>query len=475
MSDLPAIAASCDGDMVPGELPPVRTDTPSRAWTIRGLVILPAMVPLWFMPKRIGPSLAAAPWRAAIAAHILALVIGYALVVWAESYWVFNPFNVPVDIPGDARQAPEMSFREQVRVPFAVLVMAAHSQTTGGGAVPSPAVVFLLIELGVFLLAVILMPFAAAGESIGSLFGRCLRLTWWSTTLAIPLGIGWLVAPRFHQWLGYASPNNWQPVDFPALAVFCLWWMVVLLRSGLRYAGLAAGPAWEVRQPVCESCGYIIAQIPRSTKCPECGRPVAVSLPENRRPTPFAMATSFRESLRSFWPTLRAAMFDKNFFRHLAVHSQHNRNRTFFFILCFFNGVIAFLGLLALRSAVAERPSILDTLAAAAIVACTIILAVLMLVGLEASMAAIIGRRPIQSSATVAFYAYASLQPFILINLVLALLVAAGLSIEHPERLGVAAAFALFITTLIALIVAVLRSFRVLSWHPYRDTRRANA
>jgi hypothetical protein len=475
MSDLPTMAVPGDRDMVPSELRPVRSDAPPRVWTIRGLAILPAMIPLWLVPRRIGASLAAAPWRAAIAAHLVALLVGYGLVVWAESYWMYTPFSVTMDPSERDRPWPQISISEHIRMPFTVLVMAAHSQAAGGGSMPSPAVMFLLVELGVLLWAVVLMPFAAAGECIGPLFGRCLRLAWWSTTLAIPLGIGWRFAPRAHQWLGYQSPNNWQPVDFPALALFLLWWMFVLLRSGHRYAGPPAGPAWETRSPICESCGYIIAQIPRSTKCPECGRPVAESLPESRRPTAFASATSFRESLRSFWPTLRAAVFDKDFFRHLAVQRPYGRDRTFFFILCFLNGAIAFFGVFAIGLAARSQLTTLDVLSPAAVAACAVMIGTVILAGLAGSAAAIIGRRSVQSSAIVAFYAYASLQPFILIVLALALLCTAVFSNEGSDDLAVAIVLVIFVmAAIIAVIGAVLRSLRVLSWHPYRDTRRAN-
>lgn len=38
---------------------------------------------------------------------------------------------------------------------------------------------------------------------------------------------------------------------------------------------------------LCEGCGYVLHGLPRSSACPECGRPIAASLPEARPGTPW--------------------------------------------------------------------------------------------------------------------------------------------------------------------------------------------
>lgn len=477
MSDSPAMTVRGVPDMMPSELPPIRADTPRRVWTIHGLAMLPAMVLLWFMPNRVGASLAAAPWRAAIAAHVLTVALGLGLIVWAEADILQNPFQVSdpaAPVPADW---PKLSTWECFRAPLAAITVGLHAQTTIT-AMPHPAVLLAGVELWTFLSAAMLMPFAAAGERAGPLFGRCLRLSLWSTTLILPLGLGWLVVPVVHHWIGCQWPNSWQPVDCAALAVFAMWWLFVLLRSGYRYTGPPQGPGWEARRPLCESCGYIIAQISSSTKCPECGRPVADSLPERRRLPSFVMASSLRESLRAFRSTLRAAMTDKGFFRRLAVHRQHARDRTFFLTLCFLNGAIVFLGVLAIILAAKLQLRVSDLVLAPTIAACVVVFGEVFFVGLAASAGALIGRRTFQSAAIVAFHALASLQPFALLAMLVALTFAIALglpSFRQDTWIIASVTVILFSALLVAITVLLMCILRLPSWHPFLDTRRANA
>lgn len=172
-----------------------------------------------------------------------------------------------------------------------------------------------------------LLPFASAGEQTLPLTGRCYRLLLWSSTMMIPLGIGWLLEPLVLRWSGelnQPAPQNWL-----GGSLFLVWWFVVLLRSMGYYAGPAEGRAWRAREPECERCGYNIGMLPVMTNCPECGRPVFESLPGHRIPTAFASANGARASFLAFFTTLRAAMWDRTSFDRLSVQRDPRRDRLF--------------------------------------------------------------------------------------------------------------------------------------------------
>jgi hypothetical protein len=51
--------------------------------------------------------------------------------------------------------------------------------------------------------------------------------------------------------------------------------------------------------PLCEDCGYPVGDLPADGNCPECGRPVARSLPEHRPGTPLQSQEGFRSWFRT--------------------------------------------------------------------------------------------------------------------------------------------------------------------------------
>jgi len=111
---------------------------------------------------------------------------------------------------------------------------------------------------------------------VGWLFGRCLRLSWWSTTILIAVGVVWMLASRAGGWSPLARGGQVHQLAIGSAGA--IWWLMVLLRSGCRYSGPADGPGWQPRRPRCEGCGYPIVGLPTSSNCPECGRAVAESL-----------------------------------------------------------------------------------------------------------------------------------------------------------------------------------------------------
>jgi hypothetical protein len=56
---------------------------------------------------------------------------------------------------------------------------------------------------------------------------------------------------------------------------------------------------------LCERCGYVIEGLATDGACPECGKPIAESLPERRVGTPWQQASSWRSYWRTTWQTLR--------------------------------------------------------------------------------------------------------------------------------------------------------------------------
>ena len=135
----------------------------------------------------------------------------------------------------------------------------------------------------------------------------------WSTTMLILLGTGWLAWPRFMDLCGVeavshegmvfgaaeAAPDARAEWARDAALALAVWWLVVLVRSGLHYAGPPDGPAWQARPPRCTKCGYIIASLALDGKCPECGYPVRESLARLEKMGLFTRWKAFRASVRA--------------------------------------------------------------------------------------------------------------------------------------------------------------------------------
>lgn len=66
-----------------------------------------------------------------------------------------------------------------------------------------------------------------------------------------------------------------------------------------------AGAWTDEYELLCERCGYSIEGLPRGGKCPECGRPVAQSLPEARRGTPWQRSPGAGAWLATLWLCIR--------------------------------------------------------------------------------------------------------------------------------------------------------------------------
>ncbi|HVP12087.1 MAG TPA: hypothetical protein VMV94_12980 [Phycisphaerae bacterium] len=321
MSNSATSPADTEAESVPSQWPAMRTDVPKTVTTLTGLPAVFGLLPLWFLPRIMGVRLAAAGWGAAILAHLVALALGLGFVAWAQiqssrlTYGTPGFISIKVGMP-EARE----TLSEYLRAPFAALVAAAHdsSPLIIGWVSRIPTIIGAL-EIGIPVVALLLMPFAAAGEPLGRLFARCWRLVFWSSTLIIPLGVGWLLFPAILQLLGVPAPEvpavtfgippaSSDESDGVAVLLFVIWafwWLVVLVRSGLQYAGPADGPAWQPRTPRCRKCGYIILALSVAGNCPECGYPLARSVAAFQRSSRFTRWRAFVLSLRAAFSRLQ--------------------------------------------------------------------------------------------------------------------------------------------------------------------------
>ncbi|MCH7702399.1 MAG: hypothetical protein IID37_12005 [Planctomycetes bacterium] len=469
-------------EMVPEYWPSACSDTPRPARTIHGLFALPGFLLLWIVPKRIGASLAASGWRAAIVAHVLAMALGGGLILWAEMYnWssLSASFWAPSWAPNVNRpivSIGQLPWTDCVRGPFAAWALWAHESGIGAVGFARVLLIVLGVEACAVLVAVGIMPWAAAGEDVLRLFGRCLRLTWWSTTLMIPLGIAWLMHPVIRPILGL--PPEWHPFDYIALSGIGLLWLSILLRSTRRYAGPAEGPAWTPRTPRCESCGYRISHPPHAGNCPECGRPVVDSLPEHRSPPAFGEANEFINGVRAYGATLHQVVFEPRFFSHLAIHTAHRRARTFFLLTCLINSLLVFVATFGFEGRIPPKQAILLQVVADAVTAASVCFGIQMLLGgLLAALISAVSRRPMQSAGVMVFYAQSTL---LMWGVGVAALPWAGYrSSAWLDRYptNIAAASGAVIVMAIALTPFVLGTYGTLRAlrRAVRDTRYANA
>ncbi len=312
--------------------PPVR---PVRAvwlpWPI-AVVLAPL---LWLLPKRVGVHFAAVRWPGAIVAHVVWTIYGIgciAITYQTPRYsWVaYLSGQSPGQEPSSLWPPPTVS--EIAGSPLAVLAWDVVHELTKVEQFLLGLGIAAAVEVGLVVLAGLLMPWAAAGERGRRLFGRCVKLTLWSTTSLAVLG---LMLQAIELGLIWEKGSDRGDAAGVAVALYVGWFFWIWIRSGMRYAGPAEGPGWERRRPLCEDCGYILTGLAAADRCPECGSPVRYSLPSCRRPPAFAQAGSSRLArIPAFLCTFGDALVDPGFYERLPVRDGYPAARRFAIAVC---------------------------------------------------------------------------------------------------------------------------------------------
>jgi len=268
--------AARDEAHVPEWLPPT-APPPEPARRINFFAAL-LLYPL--MPRRYGPHLAVMSFSRALAAYLIASVLTLGLV-GATAVIALKPDDLSLHAM-------------RVRAAEAIVDAAVDSASGGTDWIEMVAPLAGVPVLAILLvpLAILIMPWAAGGDRAGSVFKRSLKNTYWASLLLVPQA----VLACAIMWLDHAHgfpPQGDRGLYF-VLGVLLVaiilagLWLRALIVGAARYVGDPAGPAFHPRAPLCEPCGYRISGLPVSGRCPECGEPVAASLPgARRRPTPF--------------------------------------------------------------------------------------------------------------------------------------------------------------------------------------------
>lgn len=71
---------------------------------------------------------------------------------------------------------------------------------------------------------------------------------------------------------------------------------------------------------LCETCGYGLAGLPATSACPECARPIATSLPESRRGSPWQRSPGPFSWAAAAWLTLR---HPRRLFAQIRIDDRH--------------------------------------------------------------------------------------------------------------------------------------------------------
>jgi hypothetical protein len=317
--------------MVPEFWPPVAPTEPAKPWRIHWLLALPATIPAMLFPRRVGPYLGASSWAAAYVAHVLSVVLFFGLVGAA---------GLELEYAGHSGEAESIvgpyTVLEHIRRPFAAVVLLLFATTSKPFELVVLGVAVAVVEAGIWIAGVALIPLYAAGEHRARLYFRCVKLLLWSTMCLIPLAV---VFSPVAEWL---DQNPFVADEWIALfmAAWALWWFTVLVRLGGRYAGPKTGPRWSPRAPRCDSCGYTLTGLPVSGRCPECGRAVQESLPERRRLPAFATAGWPSEWILGFVQTTGAALAERRFARGVSVWRGHRAARNYAFVICVLIGLL---------------------------------------------------------------------------------------------------------------------------------------
>ncbi|MHC4443203.1 MAG: hypothetical protein ACYTA5_11440 [Planctomycetota bacterium] len=363
----------------------------------------------WLFPKRMGSHFAESRWLGAIVAHFCWTIYGVSCLVNAyigKHYSWMSYFTGQTPGQKDPALWPGPSWSQLFRTPIAALFNGIDDVSQGINPLEQLFIclsVILAAEVAVVVFSSLLMPYVAAGEGKLRLFARCVKLTLWSTTSLVFLG---LVLQGIELFAGSDFDNEYYVRI--AVSVYIAWFIWIWIRSGTCYAGPSEGPGWEARRPLCEACGYILTGLTAKDNCPECGLAVAESLPQTRRPPSFAQATSILGRFVGFWQTCFGALFGRGFYKRLAIHENFPAARRFAIYAAVVCGpLFCFLGLVVAELVVGNTEfSFTDLSFIAGLV--TLLLSVLVLFLLLLGLLGLSGSRfcycPLRPLALALFY-----------------------------------------------------------------------
>jgi hypothetical protein len=281
---------------------------------------LKAFVLFWLMPARLGPHLAVQSFARAFAAHVLAVAVATALIAGPLLWrWVSD-----VTGTGSLRASLHTA---RVAVANEILKAAAEPPGSGTGWLPivTTLAAFPAAQVGLLLLATLVMPWAAGGDRASSVWRRSVKNTYWSTTFIVPIALLITVYSHLHEVIPYPRHTAeliLMTVIFLFFTFGVIGYLRILVCGASRYVGEPDGPAFAAREPTCDECGYAIVHLSLETRCPECGLPVRDSLPGGRRKPTGWHVNELRprgvvELVHLQWTVLQ----DRNFFKRLPVQS----------------------------------------------------------------------------------------------------------------------------------------------------------
>ena len=306
---------------LPQSMTPTKRSEP--CWPI-GLALLTA----WLLPATTARRTAHVSLPRAWAVHLIAVLLTAVLIMfvvaWSKADGALNVGTIASGLQDIIREIATARHRQPIRFPFAVMSVG------------------LMIEITFLGVALLVMPWGACDEPLGSSYRHALRRTWLQTAHVIPivlsvgtmivvldrLGTEWRQAnpgpvlltppsavqlppsdPQYPQAISdhqaalqtYNQQNSqvrqslraWrrhQPwyIEYkePLLVEMGFVLMLWLLWGLLRGVGVSRDVPLITRPPTCEACGYNLTTISLESKCPECGETVLASIgPGNRAGT----------------------------------------------------------------------------------------------------------------------------------------------------------------------------------------------
>lgn len=337
-------------EVLPEHWPSQPTFKSAQPWWIPWpLAVLLAPL-LWIMPRRLGPHFAAVPWTGAVVAHMLWMPYGLGCVLigllephfgWAA--WLFG------QTPGE-RQAlfwPAPTFMDMLAAPAAFLMalFAGHPQAGIPGMASDwriltvAAHALLVWEILLLLISASLAAHITVNEPCRILFSRSYKMVLWVSTSLAVCGLALQV-------VALLPVDHFVHSQFKVLFIclYVIWALRLCVRAGSRYPGSIEELGRPPLQPRCEKCGYGLTGFRRTDTCPECGRPVAESMPDRRVPSPFAAARGLRR-IPAFFVTCGRVWFDKRFFETLAFDASYSSGRSFAVCVSLLAGLPAVIGL----------------------------------------------------------------------------------------------------------------------------------